>query len=109
MITGTELDVFLKPKSVAVVGATERPGSWGSFIMEGLLSRAYPGKIYPINRKVDHVYGIRAYSDVGALPDSPDLAILTIPAEAVQPVIEACGRKGSKRDHHYFRRLRRSR
>ncbi len=96
MITGTELDVFLKPKSVAVVGATERPGSWGSFIMEGLLSRAYSGKIYPVNRKVDHVYGITAYSEVGALPDSPDLAILTIPAEAVRHVIEACGRKGVK-------------
>ena len=96
MITGTELDVFLKPRSVAVVGATERPGSWGSFIMEGLLSRAYPGEIYPVNRSVDHVHGIRAYSEVGELPDSPDLAILTIPAEAVEQVIEACGRKGVK-------------
>ena len=96
MITGTELDVFLKPKSVAVVGATERPGSWGSFIMEGLLSRSYPGTIYPVNRNVDHVYGITAYDEIGVLPDSPDLAILTIPAEAVEQVIEACGRKGVK-------------
>ncbi|MCD4716004.1 MAG: hypothetical protein K8R45_04600 [Desulfobacterales bacterium] len=45
----SELDVFLKPHSVAVIGATERPASWGSFIMNGLLSRPYPGKIYPVN------------------------------------------------------------
>ena len=90
------LDVFLKPRSVTVVGATERPGSWGSFIMNGLLSRPYPGKIYPVNHQTGQVYGIRAYKDVGSLPESPDLAILTIPATAVAQTIEACGRKGVK-------------
>jgi acyl-CoA synthetase (NDP forming) len=41
----SDLDAFLTPQSVAVVGATERPGAWGSFIMRGLLSLSYPGKI----------------------------------------------------------------
>ncbi|MBW1803170.1 MAG: CoA-binding protein [Deltaproteobacteria bacterium] len=92
----SELDVFLKPHSVTVIGATERPGSWGSFIMNGLLSRPYPGKIYPVNRQANQVFGIRAYREVGSLPESPDLAILTIPAKAVEKTIEECGRKGVK-------------
>jgi len=94
--TKSELDVFLKPQSVTVIGATERPGSWGSFIMEGLLSRPYPGKIYPVNYQANQVFGIRAYREVGSLPESPDLAILTIPAKAVEQAIEECGRKGVK-------------
>ena len=52
------LDVFLNPGSVAVIGASERPGSWGSFIMGGLLSRSYSGKIYPVNPRADQVFGI---------------------------------------------------
>ena len=96
MPTKSELDVFLKPQSVTVIGATERPGSWGSFIMEGLLSRPYPGKIYPVNYQANEVFGIRAYREVGSLPESPDLAILTIPEKAVEQVVEECGRKGVK-------------
>ncbi len=96
MPTESDLNVFLKPHSVTVIGATERPGSWGSFIMNGLLSRPYPGKIYPVNHRANQVFGIRAYREVGSLPESPDLAILTIPAKAVEQAIEACGRKGVK-------------
>ena len=96
MPTKSELDVFLKPKSVTVIGATERRGSWGSFMMEGLLSRPYPGKIYPVNYQADQVFGIRAFREVGSIPESPDLAILTIPAKAVVQAVEECGRKGVK-------------
>jgi len=64
--------------------------------MNGLLSRPYPGKIYPVNHRADHVYGIRAYREVESLPESPELAILTIPGKAVEQAVEACGRKGVK-------------
>ncbi len=96
MPTKSELDVFLKPQSVTVIGATERPGSWGSFIMEGLLSRSYPGEIYPVNYQAEQVFGIRAYREVALLPEPPDLAILTIPEKAVEQTVEECGRKGVK-------------
>lgn len=96
MAVNEQLNIFFNPKSVSVIGATERPGSWGSFIMQGLLSRPYPGTIYPVNHQADQVYGIRAYKDVGALPESPELAILTIPEHSVEQTIEACGRKGVK-------------
>jgi acetyl-CoA synthetase (ADP-forming) len=91
-----DLRGFLNPKSVAVIGATERPGSWGSFIMEGLLSRNYAGKIYPINNHADSIYGIPAYRDVREVKESIDLAILTIPKQSVEKAIVACGQKGIK-------------
>jgi acyl-CoA synthetase (NDP forming) len=90
------LDVFLNPKSVAVIGATERPGSWGSYIMQGLLSRRYPGKIFPINRNADRIFGIPAFRDVAEVDEPIDLAVLTIPEHSVEKTIEACGRKKIK-------------
>ena len=92
----SELDVFIKPRSVAVIGATERPGSWGSFIMENLLAWHYPGKIYPVNRHSSTVYGMRAYPGVKSISDSIELAVLTIPEDSVEEVIQDCGAKGVK-------------
>jgi len=89
-----DLNVFLQPASVAVIGATERPGSWGSFIMEGLISWNYPGKIYPVNPNANAVYGIPAFRDVTDIPGPVELAVLTIPSESVEKAIRACGLKG---------------
>jgi len=66
-----QLNVFLNPKSVAVVGATERPGSWGSFIMQGLLSRPYPGRIYPVNHQAESIFGLRTYRGVEGILHLP--------------------------------------
>ncbi len=92
----TELDVFLQPRTIAVIGATERPFSWGSRIMEGLLAFPYQGKIYPVNHQSDSVYGIRAYPDVKSIPDSVELAVLTIPEASVERVVQDCCKKGVK-------------
>ena len=92
----SELDVFLQPRSVAVIGATERPGSWGSFMMEGLLSFHYPGAIYPVNHHSSTVYGLRAYPDIGSIPGPVDLAVLTIPEGSVEQAVQDCGAKGVK-------------
>ena len=95
MIRPTELDAFLQPRSVAVIGATERPGSWGSFIMEGLLSYHYDvGKIYPVNHHSSTVYGIRSYPDVKSVPDFIELAVITVPEGSVEPVVQDCCEKG---------------
>ena len=85
---------FINPSSVAVIGASQRPGSWGSFIMEGLLSMGFPGRIYPVNKHQETVYGIEAAGDVRDIPGDVDLAVLAIPAELIEDVIEACGEKG---------------
>jgi acyl-CoA synthetase (NDP forming) len=92
----SELDVFLQPRSIAVVGATERPFSWGSFIMEGLLSFPYAGKIYPVNHQSSTVYGIHAYPDLRSIPDSVELAVLIIPEASVEQVVQDCCEKGVK-------------
>ena len=94
MSANEQLNVFLSPKSVAVIGATERPGSWGSFIMQGLLSRPYPGPIYPVNQQAGTVFGLRAYKSVEEIPESPELAIFTIPEVSVEETIRQCGQKG---------------
>ena len=94
MPANEQLNVFLNPKSVAVIGATERRGSWGSFIMEGLLSRPYPGHIYPVNHQAETVFGLRAYKGVQEIPEPPELAIFTIPEASVEATVRECGQKG---------------
>jgi len=96
VVTKSDLDVFLSPESVAVVGATERPGAWGSFIMSGLLSLNYPGKIYPVNRQADQVLGIPAFKDIGEIKGPVDLAVLAIPDEFLENEIKACSLKKVK-------------
>jgi acetyltransferase len=91
-----ELEVFLNPASVAVVGATERPGAWGSFIMGGLRSLNYPGKIYPVNRHANRVFGLKSYKDLRDVEGPVDLAVLAIPEEFVKETIEACCQKRVK-------------
>ena len=91
-----DLNVFLNPKTVAVIGATERPGSWGSFIMGGLLSRNYAGTIYPVNHRADKVFGIPAARDVREIQGPIELAVLAIPEQSVEQEIKACGQKQVK-------------
>jgi acyl-CoA synthetase (NDP forming) len=88
------LNAFLSPKSVAVIGATERPGSWGSFITKGLLSRPFPGPIYPVNHQAGQVFGLPAFRKVGEIPGPVELAVFTIPEQAVEETIRECGEKG---------------
>jgi acyl-CoA synthetase (NDP forming) len=86
--TEPNLKIFLNPESVAVVGATERPGAWGSFIMGGLRSLNYPGKIYPVNRQADQVFGLKSYKDLRDVEGPVDLAVLAIPEEFVSEDID---------------------
>ncbi len=93
------LDVFLNPGSVAVIGASERPGSWGSFIMGGLLSRSYSGKIYPINPRTDQIFGIPTFKNIREIKESIDLAVCAIPEKFLEETIKACGQKGVKGEY----------
>jgi acyl-CoA synthetase (NDP forming) len=92
----SQLNVFLSPQSVAVIGASDRPGSWGSFIMDGLVTWRYPGKIYPVNRNGGTVFGIPAYPDVESIQKPIELAVITIPENAVEDAIRVCGAQGVK-------------
>ncbi len=96
MYNKKDVEVFINPSSVAVIGASQRPGSWGSFIMEGLLSMGFPGRIYPVNTHQESVYGIKSVRDIRDIEGGVDLAVLAIPEETIEGVIRACGEKGVK-------------
>jgi acetate---CoA ligase (ADP-forming) subunit alpha len=91
-----ELDVFLNPASVAVIGASERPGSWGSFIMRGLLSANFSGHIYPVNSRGSQIFGIPAFKRIEEINAPVDLVVCAVPEKFVEETIEASGRKGVK-------------
>ena len=93
-ITRRDLDVFFKPKSVAVIGATEREGHVGRSVLWNLISSPFGGTVYPVNSKRTSVLGIQAYPDVASLPEPPELAVVVTPADTVPGVIEECARAG---------------
>jgi len=91
-----ELDAVFRPQSVAVIGASTVPGKLGHDILSNLIQAGFTGPIYPINPKADTVLGLPAYSQIGAVPSPPDLAVVVIPAKAVGGAIEQCGQAGVK-------------
>ena len=88
------LDAILKPKSIAVVGASRREGSIGREILHQLIEFDFHGKLFPVNPKADFIHSIKAFPTVSAIPDPVDLAIIVVPREEVLGVIDDCGKKG---------------
>ena len=91
-----DLDVFFKPRSVAVIGATDRPGHVGRTLLWNLISSPFGGTVYPVNLQKSSVLGIHAYPNVASLPEPAELAVIVTPAETVPGVVEECARAGVK-------------
>ena len=86
---------YFRPKSVAVIGASDEKTKMGYAIMHNLLH--FPGKVYPINNKRDNIQGLKAYPTILDVPEeSVDLAVITVPARHVPGIMEECGKKGVK-------------
>src|ERR1019366_7547100 len=81
------LDPIFNPKSVALIGATERAGSVGRTVLWNLLSSPFGGTVFPVNNRRSNVLGVRSYPSVRELPEVPDLLVLTTPAETVPAVL----------------------
>src|SRR5579862_2635372 len=81
------LDSLFMPRSVAVVGASERQGSVGRSVLWNLLSSPFGGTVFPVNAKRPSVLGIKAYPSVKDLPDKVDLVVVTTPADTVPDLI----------------------
>jgi acetyltransferase len=81
------LDPLFAPRSVAVVGATERAGSVGRSVLWNLLSNPFGGTVFPVNSKRPNVLGIKAYPSASELPDRVDLVVVTTPADSVPDVL----------------------
>ena len=90
------LDVFFAPKSVAVIGATETPGSVGRTLITNLIASPFGGTVYPVNLKRPSVLGIRAYPTIKDVPETVDLAVIVTPASIVPSVIADCVAAGVK-------------
>jgi acetyltransferase len=89
-----QLDVIFRPETVAVVGATERPGSVGRTIMWNLVSSPFGGTVFPVNARRPNVLGIKAYPSISEVPARVDLAVIVAPAPAVPGIIGECVEAG---------------
>jgi len=90
------LNKMLRPKSVAVVGASATPGKIGYSVINNLLKDGYKGKIYPINQKEKEILGIKCYAELKDVPGEIDSAVMCVPAKAMVEMTEECGKKGVK-------------
>jgi acetyltransferase len=94
--TRSPLDVFFAPHNVAVIGATETPGSAGRTVLRNLINSPFGGTVFPVNPKRPSILGIRAYPNVAEVPDKVDLAVVVTPAKTVPGVIRECVDAGIK-------------
>ena len=90
------LDKIMKPKSIAVVGASTKEHTIGSDIMKRLQEYNFNGKIYPVNPKGGIIEGLQAYTSVLEIPGEVDLAIIVVNAKFVLDTIDQCHEKGIK-------------
>jgi acyl-CoA synthetase (NDP forming) len=93
---GHMLDALFKPKSVAIIGASNNPLSIGHIVMQNLLDHNFRGPIYPINPKSKFIKSFRAYASIKDVPDEVDLVNISIKNTLVPYVLEDCGKKGVK-------------
>ncbi len=90
----TSMNRIMKPKAIAVIGASNEDGKIGNSVMKNLINGGYEGDIYPINPKSDEVLGKKAYKAITDVDDDIDVAVFTVPAKFVAGALEQCGEKG---------------
>jgi acetyltransferase len=88
------LDALFHPRSIAVIGATEKEGSVGRTILWNLLSSPFGGTVYPVNPTRPAILGVKAYSSVAAIGEPIDLAVIVTPAKSAPGLVEECGEAG---------------
>jgi acetyl coenzyme A synthetase (ADP forming)-like protein len=95
MIEGLpDLSAIFSPRSVAVVGASTRRGTIGGEIFHNLIATGFQGPVYPVHSTAPAVQSVAAYPSVADIPGPVDLAVIVVPRDAVQNVMESCVQKG---------------
>ncbi len=89
------IEKFFNPNSVAIVGASPKPGKVGNVILANFKKR-FKGRIYPVNPKHEEIMGLKCYPSIKDLPETPDLVVIAIPAPKVPQVLRDAGEKGVK-------------
>lgn len=86
----TALECFFAPNSVAVIGATDRPGSVGRTVLSNLHNGKFPGKVYAVNPNRTQVLGLPCYANIGAVEEKVDVAVIVTPAPVVSGIVREC-------------------
>ena len=89
----TDLRPFFNPKSLVLVGASERPGSIGGMLAKHLLEGKFEGELYFTNLKRESIFNQKCYPNLEALPADPELAVIAIPAKFVPAELENCAKR----------------
>jgi acetyl coenzyme A synthetase (ADP forming)-like protein len=92
--TLASLRSVFSPRSVAVIGASRKPGTIGRVIFECIMENGFSGVVYPVNPNAEVVRSVKAYDSVLDVPGDVDLAVIVVPARLVASVADQCGRKG---------------
>jgi acetyltransferase len=90
------LDCIFRPRSVAVIGASEREGSVGRTLLWNLIRSPFGGTVFPVNPQRHSILGIKSYRDIASVPEVVDLVIIATPAATVPQVIRECVAAGVK-------------
>jgi acetate---CoA ligase (ADP-forming) len=91
------MDVFFKPKSVAVLGASGTPGKLGYVILKNIADSDFAGKVYPVNPKSDEMLGYKVYRSLTEIPGDVDLVVTVLPTPKLTvEAVEECAKKGVK-------------
>jgi acetyl coenzyme A synthetase (ADP forming)-like protein len=88
-----QMNRIMKPKAVAVIGASAESGKIGNSVMKNLINGGYQGEIYPIHPKADEIMGKKVYKSVKDVPGEIDIAVFAIPASLVASALIECGEK----------------
>ncbi|MGI0090450.1 MAG: acetate--CoA ligase family protein [Nitrososphaerales archaeon] len=86
------LDPFFKPKSIAIIGASRNPGKIGHEILLNLKISRFGGDIFPINPNASSILGLKTYASLASIKSEIDLAVIVIPAESVEEMLEQCSK-----------------
>uniref|UniRef100_A0A7C4CAW4 CoA-binding protein n=1 Tax=candidate division WOR-3 bacterium TaxID=2052148 RepID=A0A7C4CAW4_UNCW3 len=95
-MSNASIDALFCPRSVAVIGASNREGSVGRALFANILMNGYTGMVFPVNMTARSVLGVKAYPSVLDIEEEIDLAILIVPALAVPATMAECGQKKVK-------------
>ncbi|MHA1707376.1 MAG: acetate--CoA ligase alpha subunit [Promethearchaeota archaeon] len=96
MTNRRDIAFFFNPKSIAVIGASSKPGKVGNIVLKNIIDSNFSGNIYPINPNCDSILGLKVYKSVFDVPEEIDIAIFVIPSTKVLSIAEDCGKKGVK-------------
>ena len=92
--TSTDLDQMFRPRSIAILGASNDPNRISGRPLRYILEAGFKGAIYPVNPNRSEVQGVKAYARLSDVPTVPDIALLAVPAELTLQAVEECVAKG---------------